>query len=84
MEKQINIEPNEVSIGERVYALLTTSEYNGDNSPFGVMVISAVNREDFEPYGLNERDINEVVKLDIGEIYNQSDYGNSAIIIRLA
>lgn len=70
--------------GARVFAFNSTIDYNGQKSPFGVIVFAVQKKRDLLELGLHKEELDSVWALEDGEKYDSNDYGNSASIVRLA
>lgn len=70
----------------KVFAMINTIDYNGNKSPFGVIVVAVENTAALNMYGWgdSEQESIEIAQMEIGETSTSEDYGNTALLIRLA
>ena len=74
----INIERN---VGELIYAILNTSNYNGG---VGAIIVKCYTPNALKDYGFDIEECKEIGKLAVGELFTSHDYGNGAVIVRMS
>lgn len=72
------IKPNGANL---IYTIMNTSEYDGG---MGIIIVEGMSPRILEDYGFDEKEINEIAKLPVGESWANSCYGNGVVVVRMA
>ena len=64
-----------------IYTIMNTSEYDGG---MGITIVEGMSPIILEDYGFDEKEINEIAKLPVGESWIDSYYGYGVVVVRMA
>ena len=64
-----------------IYTIMNTSEYDGG---MGITIVEGMSPRILEDYGFDEKEINEIAKLPVGESWIDSMYGYGVVVVRMA
>lgn len=64
-----------------IYAIMNTSEYDGG---MGITIVEGMSPRILEDYGFDEKEINTIAKMGIGESFGDTSYGYGVVVVRMA
>lgn len=68
-------------VTDLVYAILNTSNYDGD---MGAIVVKGISPIILKDYGFDDDDCKAISTLAVGASYTSTDYGNGVVVVRMA
>lgn len=68
-------------VTDLVYAILNTSNYDGD---MGVIVVKGISPTILKEYGFDDDDCKAISTLAVGASYTSTDYGNGVVVVRMS
>ena len=68
-------------VTDLVYAILNTSNYDGD---MGIIVVKGISPIILKEYGFDDDDCKAISALAVGASYTSTDYGNGVVVVRMS
>jgi hypothetical protein len=68
-------------VTDLVYAILNTSNYDGD---MGAIVVKGISPIILKDYGFDDDDCKAISTLAVGASYTSTDYGNGVVVVRMS
>jgi hypothetical protein len=68
-------------VTDMVFAILNTKTYDGD---MGVTIVKGVSPMILEEYGFDTEECAEIGKINVGDSWRNSMYGNGVVVVRMA
>lgn len=72
------IKPNGANL---IYAIMNTSEYDGG---MGIIIVEGMSPRILEDYGFDEKEINAIAKMGVGDSFKDTAYGAGVVVVRMA
>jgi hypothetical protein len=70
-----------VEVTDMVFAILNTKTYDGD---MGVTIVKGISPMILEEYGFDTEECTEIGKINVGDSWTNSMYGNGVVVVRMA
>lgn len=64
-----------------IYTIMNTSEYDGG---MGIIIVEGMSPRILEDYGFDEKEINAIAKMGVGESFRDTPYGYGVVVVRMA
>lgn len=71
----------ERNVTDLVYAIINTANYDGG---MGTIIVKTCSPIALKDYGFDDEECGEIGKLAVGELFTSHDYGNGAVVVRMA